>query len=123
MESADKTLKQYVLEAQRLTSGQRNLRLCVGQNTIDGRTFNPGDVVVCLFVRKYLTSTSIDGSLILMNCRAPHAKTLKWSLTRRHSSSTDQTVLTSTTVMALTRALAGKFPTPLWCHLSGSALV
>lgn len=123
LESADKTLEQYVLEAQRLTSGQRNLRLCVGQTTIDGRTFNPGDVVVCLFVRVHLNSNENDGLLIFMNFRAPHAKTLKWSLTRRHSSSTGQTVLTSTTVTALTRVLAGRFPTPLWYHLSGSALV
>jgi len=50
--SVDNTLKQYVLEAQRLTSSQRNLRVCAGETTIDGKTFKPGDVVVTLLVRK-----------------------------------------------------------------------
>ncbi|KAI9671612.1 MAG: hypothetical protein M1829_004617 [Trizodia sp. TS-e1964] len=45
---ADKIIRQYVLEAQRLTSGQRNLRICAETTTIDGKTFNKGDAVVCL---------------------------------------------------------------------------
>jgi hypothetical protein len=48
--SSDNTLRQYVLEAQRLTSGQRNLRICASETTIDGKTFKPGDAVVSLLV-------------------------------------------------------------------------
>lgn len=47
---SDKILKQYVLEAQRLTTSQRNLRVVAENITIDGQTFNKGDAVVCLFV-------------------------------------------------------------------------
>lgn len=47
---SDKILKQYVLEAQRLTTSQRNLRVVAEKITIDGQTFNRGDAVVCLFV-------------------------------------------------------------------------
>lgn len=50
-ESADKKLRKYVLEAQRLTSSQRDIRVCVGETTIDGKQYKPGDIVVCLFVR------------------------------------------------------------------------
>ncbi|KAF2265211.1 heme peroxidase [Lojkania enalia] len=46
---ADRRLREYVLEAQRLTSSQRNLRICKQKTTVDGQTFNPGDAVVCLF--------------------------------------------------------------------------
>ncbi|KAI5306174.1 hypothetical protein KEM56_001984 [Ascosphaera pollenicola] len=45
--AANKKLRQYVLEAQRLTSKQRNLRVCVSETTIDGQSFKPGDVVIC----------------------------------------------------------------------------
>ncbi|KAL2006622.1 hypothetical protein VTN00DRAFT_9290 [Thermoascus crustaceus] len=48
IESADKTLRQYVLEAQRLTSSQADLRICVGKTTIDGQTFEPGHPVITL---------------------------------------------------------------------------
>lgn len=49
--SADKQLRKYVLEAQRLTSSQRDVRVCVGETTIDGKQYKPGDIVACLFVR------------------------------------------------------------------------
>ncbi|KAF1969427.1 prostaglandin G/H synthase 2/cyclooxygenase 2, pgh2/cox2 [Bimuria novae-zelandiae CBS 107.79] len=45
---ADQMIREYVLEAQRLTSTQRNLRICRQQCTIDGITYNPGDAIVCL---------------------------------------------------------------------------
>lgn len=49
--SADKQLRKYVLEAQRFTSSQRDVRVCTGPTTIDGKEYKRGDVVVCLFVR------------------------------------------------------------------------
>lgn len=49
-EAADKTLQQYVLEAQRLNSNLRGARACVGATQIDGQKFSPGDFVICLFV-------------------------------------------------------------------------
>ncbi|KAF2478296.1 prostaglandin G/H synthase 2/cyclooxygenase 2, pgh2/cox2 [Lindgomyces ingoldianus] len=45
---ADAKIRDYVLEAQRLTSSQRNLRICKQAVTINGQAFMPGDVVVCL---------------------------------------------------------------------------
>ncbi|KAI9690830.1 MAG: hypothetical protein M1822_008449 [Bathelium mastoideum] len=45
---ADRLLREYVLEAQRLTSSQRNLRICKQTTTIEGQSFKPGDPVVCL---------------------------------------------------------------------------
>ncbi|KAJ6007231.1 hypothetical protein N7522_005582 [Penicillium canescens] len=48
-DSADKQLRKYVLEAQRLTSNQRDIRVCVGETTIDGKTYKPGDLVIALF--------------------------------------------------------------------------
>lgn len=50
-ESADKQLRKYVLEAQRLTSSQRTIRICASETTIDGKTYKPGDVIIILFVR------------------------------------------------------------------------
>ena len=47
---ADATLREYVLEAQRLTSSQRNLRICVKPTTIDGQDFKFGEPLVTLFV-------------------------------------------------------------------------
>ncbi|KAH8587872.1 prostaglandin G/H synthase 2/cyclooxygenase 2, pgh2/cox2 [Bisporella sp. PMI_857] len=44
----DSLLKQYVLEAQRMVSRQRNLRICESPVTIDGQKFNKGDTVICL---------------------------------------------------------------------------
>ncbi|GME60286.1 putative prostaglandin g h synthase 2 cyclooxygenase pgh2 cox2 [Neofusicoccum parvum] len=50
-EASDKTLRQYVLEANRLNSELRGARVCVGSTKIDGQTFNPGDVIVTMFSR------------------------------------------------------------------------
>jgi cytochrome P450 len=41
-------LRQYVLEAQRMTSRQRNLRICVQDTCVDGQNFKKGDAVICL---------------------------------------------------------------------------
>lgn len=49
-DESDKILRQYVLEAQRLTTSQRNLRVVAENITIDGQIFNKGDAIVCLFV-------------------------------------------------------------------------
>ncbi|KAH9213934.1 heme peroxidase [Leptodontidium sp. 2 PMI_412] len=46
--TTDSVLKQYVLEAQRMVSTQRNLRVCESGTTIDGRKFSKGDTVICL---------------------------------------------------------------------------
>ncbi|KAF7625730.1 prostaglandin G/H synthase 2/cyclooxygenase 2, pgh2/cox2 [Aspergillus flavus] len=48
LESSNKSLRQYVLEAQRLTSTQRSIRLCAGKAVIDGQSFEPGNLVICL---------------------------------------------------------------------------
>ncbi|KAL1638781.1 hypothetical protein SLS58_008595 [Diplodia intermedia] len=47
--ATDKTLRQYVLEAERMVSNLRGARVCVGATEIDGQKFAPGDAVVCLF--------------------------------------------------------------------------
>ncbi|KAI5926181.1 heme peroxidase [Camillea tinctor] len=41
-------LRAYVLEAQRMTSRQRNLRICAQDTSVDGQQFKKGDVVICL---------------------------------------------------------------------------
>ncbi|KAK0106849.1 hypothetical protein ONS95_003571 [Cadophora gregata] len=46
--TTDSVLKQYVLEAQRLVSTQRNLRICAADTTVEGRKFSKGDTVICL---------------------------------------------------------------------------
>ena len=57
---ADDTIRAYVLEAQRLTSSQRNLRISKVSRKVSSRNvvskeiedvqINPGDPVVCLLV-------------------------------------------------------------------------
>lgn len=47
-DDSDKIIRKYVLEAQRLTSAQRNLRIVAEATTIDGQAFKKGDSVVCL---------------------------------------------------------------------------
>lgn len=46
----DKELYLYVLEAQRLTSTQRNMRVATQPATLDGQTVEPGNLVVMLLV-------------------------------------------------------------------------
>lgn len=62
-EATNNALRQYVLEAQRLTSTQRNVRVCVNRVTIDGQSFNAGDNVVCLFVSTAVRMGSSMASL------------------------------------------------------------
>jgi cytochrome P450 len=45
---SDTLLREYVLEAQRLTSSQRNLRIATTSTSIDGQNINRGDAVLCL---------------------------------------------------------------------------
>ena len=52
--AADRKIREYVLEAQRLTSSQRNLRICKRTTVVDGKTYQPGDALVCLFVSALL---------------------------------------------------------------------
>ncbi|KAF1994656.1 heme peroxidase [Amniculicola lignicola CBS 123094] len=56
---ADAKIKEYVLEAQRLTSTQRNLRICKQPTTINGQKFAPGDAVVCLLGKACTDKDSI----------------------------------------------------------------
>lgn len=46
--TCEKLLRQYVLEAQRMTSRQRNLRICAQDCSIDGHNFKRGEAVICL---------------------------------------------------------------------------
>ncbi|PYH67779.1 peroxidase/cytochrome P450 family protein [Aspergillus vadensis CBS 113365] len=46
--SIDKLLRQYVLEAQRLTSMECTVRVCRAHRTINDQEFKPGDVVITL---------------------------------------------------------------------------
>ncbi|KAK8256469.1 hypothetical protein IWZ00DRAFT_541955 [Phyllosticta capitalensis] len=48
-EAADKTLRQYILEAQRFSSKLRNARVCTSATNVNGQAINAGDMVVCLF--------------------------------------------------------------------------
>ena len=66
--AADKTIREYVLEAQRLTSKQRNLRICAQPTTVKGhgnetKEFKAGDVVVCFLVSYRSLSNSIPSNL------------------------------------------------------------
>lgn len=61
-DDSDKIIRKYVLEAQRLTSAQRNLRIVAEATTIDGQAFKKGDSVVCLLVRSQ--------SVPLCSCKA-----------------------------------------------------
>lgn len=47
---ADKNLRDYVFEAQRLTSSQRNLRICSRDTMVGASKFSRGDIIVTLFV-------------------------------------------------------------------------
>lgn len=49
-DESNKAIRQHVLEAQRLTSAQRNLRIVIEDITVDGQAFKKGDQVVCLLV-------------------------------------------------------------------------
>lgn len=124
-ESADKQLRKYVLEAHRLTSTQRNVRICVGETTIDGKTYKPGDIVACLFVRipetaKWTTRINVDHHGFY---RAQHAKTQKSFLSLTNLSSTDQRALTSTSAMGLMPVSDAKSPLLSLSRLSRSAVV
>ncbi|KAG2416425.1 hypothetical protein HFD88_007640 [Aspergillus terreus] len=44
--AADRTLRQYVLEANRLTSMECTVRVCARPVTVDGHDFKPGEVIV-----------------------------------------------------------------------------
>lgn len=59
-DAADKRLREYVLEAQRLTSTQRNLRICKQTVTIDGQVFKPGEPVVCLLGPACMDKTAVS---------------------------------------------------------------
>lgn len=49
--AANKSLRQYVLEAQRMTSNQQNIRICTGETTVGDQQIKPGQLVVCSMVR------------------------------------------------------------------------
>jgi hypothetical protein len=49
--AADRTLRQYVLEANRLTSMECTVRVCARPVTVDGHDFKPGEVIVNHLVR------------------------------------------------------------------------
>ena len=44
----DATLRLYVLEALRLTTAQRNMRIATQASTIDGKNIKPGEAVLLL---------------------------------------------------------------------------
>lgn len=63
-EAADKTLRQYILEAQRFSSKLRNARVCTSATNVNGQAINAGDMVVCLFVSRYLfKSPNLDANV------------------------------------------------------------
>ncbi|KAF2177884.1 prostaglandin G/H synthase 2/cyclooxygenase 2, pgh2/cox2 [Zopfia rhizophila CBS 207.26] len=45
---SDGAIREYVLEAQRLTSQQRDMRVCAKEATLDGIAFNKGDAAIIL---------------------------------------------------------------------------
>jgi hypothetical protein len=47
---SDRKIRDYVIEAQRLTSHQRDIRVCVQTTTINGTVFNQGDAAILLLV-------------------------------------------------------------------------
>lgn len=83
-DESNKAIRQHVLEAQRLTSAQRNLRIVTENITVDGQTFNKGDQVVCLLVG-YQPGAHRSVPFAYDSNRARHAKTLRHSLTRLNS--------------------------------------
>ena len=49
----DKLLRDYVIEAQRLISTQRNMRIATETTTIDGQKIEKGSAVICLLVNAF----------------------------------------------------------------------
>jgi len=47
---SDRQIREFVIEAQRLTSTQRDVRVCAQTTTIDGTVFNKGDAAIILLV-------------------------------------------------------------------------
>lgn len=47
---SDKTIREYVLEAQRLTTAQTGARICAKDTTIEDKTFSRGQIVLLLLV-------------------------------------------------------------------------
>lgn len=47
----DKTIRAYVIEAMRLTTSQRDVRIATTSAVVQGQKINPGDAVVIMFVR------------------------------------------------------------------------
>jgi hypothetical protein len=53
---SDRQIREFVIEAQRITSTQRDVRVCVQATTIDGTVFNKGDAAIILLVSRPQTS-------------------------------------------------------------------
>lgn len=54
------------MEAQRLTSSQRDVRVCVQTTVIDGTTLNKGDAAILLLVC-FLSAHSLSGNNVDAN--------------------------------------------------------
>jgi cytochrome P450 len=53
----DDAISTYVAEAQRLTTSQRNVRIATQPTTLEGKSIEPGNLVVLLLVRPHTPST------------------------------------------------------------------
>ena len=49
-DKSDALLRKYVLEAQRITSHQRDMRICAETTVIDGKTYQAGQAIVLMVV-------------------------------------------------------------------------
>ena len=104
--------------------GQRDVRICVGETNIDGRTYKPGDVVACLFVRIPKTTewTAKANADYHDFYRARRAMIPKPFLSLTNLSSTDQRALTSTSATGLIPVSDAKLPLFSSSPLSRSAV-
>ncbi|GLA37646.1 hypothetical protein AnigIFM63309_004597 [Aspergillus niger] len=71
--SIDKLLRQYVLEAQRLTSMECTVRVCRAHRTINDQEFKPGDVVITLLGPACRDPTSIPDAEVFKLDRPSNA--------------------------------------------------
>jgi hypothetical protein len=58
--AGEQKLREYVLEAQRLSSTQRNLRICKQATVVEGHKYSPGEPVVCLLGPACMDASAVE---------------------------------------------------------------
>ncbi|KAI0116392.1 heme peroxidase [Nemania sp. FL0031] len=68
----DDMLLNYVKEAQRLTTTQRNVRVCVAPGELEGKKVQPGNPVVMLLGKAGRSKTEVEDALVFNANRKPN---------------------------------------------------